>query len=83
MTRYRIDSIEQVTSPKGTTESIWFKFIIQNDKNIITNFRSGSKKEVREFAKESVKRLNEKYFTHVHFKTHKPVYEIDYNTQCN
>lgn len=83
MARYKIDSIEQVTSPEGTTDSIWFKFIIQNDKNIITNFRSGSKKEVREFAKESVKRLNEKYFTHVHFKKHKPVYEIDNNIQYN
>lgn len=78
MVSYKIKSIERVTPPEGTSELKWYKFIIENDKNAITNLRSGSKKEVQIFATESVKRLNEKYFTHVHFKYHKPVYEMEH-----
>ena len=77
MALYKIKSIERVTAPEGTTELKWYKFIIENDKNTITNLRSGSKKDIQIFATESIKRLNEKYFTHVHFKTHKPVYEME------
>lgn len=77
MAHYKIKSIERVTPPEGTTELKWYKFIIENDKNTIINLRSGSKKDIQIFATESIKRLNEKYFTHVHFKTHKPVYEME------
>lgn len=77
MARYKVISIEKVTPPDGAEEMKWYKFIIENDKNTIINLRAGSKKDVQNFAAESVKRLNEKYFTHVYFKTHKPVYEID------
>jgi len=79
MARYKIKSIEKVNPPEGTIEPVWYKFIIENDKNSITNLRSGSQREVKKFARESVKRLNEKYFTHVHFKKHKPVFEIEPN----
>ena len=75
MARYKIKNMEKVASPTGTKNLNWYKFIIENDKNSITNLRSGSKKDVIDFAEESVKRLNEKYFTHVRFKTHKPVNE--------
>ena len=75
MARYKIKNLQKVASPTGTGNFNWYRFIIENDKNSITNLRSGSKKEVLNFAEESVKRLNEKYFTHVHFKTHKPVNE--------
>ena len=78
MTRYKIKSIEKVIPPEGATELNWYKFIIENDKNTITNLRSGSKKEVKNFATESIKRLNEKYFTNVYFKKHKPVYEMEH-----
>ena len=77
MARYTIKSIEKIVPPEGATDLNWYKFILENDKNSIINLRSGSKKEIQNFAKESVKRLNEKYFTHVHFKNHKPVYEVD------
>ena len=76
MAHYKIKSIERVNPPAGTQELKWYKFIIGNDKNTIINLRSGSKQEVHRFAEESIKRLNEKYFTHVHFKVHKPVYEV-------
>jgi len=75
MTRYKVKSMERVESPVGSTKSRWYKFVIENDKNTITNLRSGSREEVRSFASESVKRLNEKYLTHIKFKIHKPVYE--------
>ena len=77
MARYKIKSIEKVIPPEGAEEIRWYKFIIENDKNTIINLRAVSKKDVHNFAAESVKRLNEKYFTHVHFKVHKPVYEMD------
>ena len=77
MARYKIKSIEKVDPPEGAETIRWYKFIIENDKNTITNLRSGSKEDVRNFATESVKRLNEKYFTHVHFKVHKPVCEME------
>ncbi len=75
MARYKIKSIEKVESPDGSTIGKWYKFIIENDKNTIVNLRSGSREEVIRFAAESVKRLNEKYLTHIQFKVHKPVYE--------
>ena len=75
MTCYKIKSIEKTVAPPESSNICWYKFIIANDKNTITNFRSGSKCEVMEFATESVKRLNEKYLTHIQFKTHKPVFE--------
>ena len=76
MARYKVKSIEKVTPPEGAEDMKWYKFIIENDKNTIINLRAGTKKDVHNFAAESVKRLNEKYFTHVQFKAHKPVYEM-------
>ena len=77
MARYQVKSIHKEDSPVGERKINGYKFIIENDKNSITNWRAGSKKDVLNFAHESVERLNEKYFTHVHFKAHKPVYEMD------
>ena len=77
MALYKIKCIDKVTPPEGTVELRWYKFVLENDKNTITNFRAGSKKEVVSFALESVKRLNEKYFTHVQFKQPKPVFEME------
>jgi len=75
MARYTIKSITKVAPPEGSSELNWYKFIIENDKNTITSLRAGSKREVNDFAIESINRLNEKYFTDVHFKIHKPVNE--------
>jgi hypothetical protein len=77
MARYKIKNIQKMDSPDGMEKINGYKFIIENDKNSIMNWRAGSKKEVLNFARESVERLNEKYYTHVHFKTHKPVYEME------
>jgi len=78
MARYKIKSIERTMPPEGATGLNWYKFIIENDKNTITNLRAGSKKEVQNFARESIKRLNEKYFTHVYFKNYRPaIYEVE------
>lgn len=75
MAPYIIKSIEQVEPPLGSTNSKWYKFIIENNLNTIVNLRSGSKKEVSQFAFETVNRLNEKYLTHIKFNFHKPVQE--------
>lgn len=80
MSRYKIVSIEKTTPPAGSVVKRWYKFIIANDKNTMTNLRSGTEKEVRLFAGEVVKRLNQKYLTHIQFKHHKPANEmINYN----
>lgn len=76
MSTYTIKSIEKVNAPQGVTFKRWYKFIIANDKNTIVNLRSGSEKEVRNFAMKLVQRLNEKYLTHIKFKAHKPVNDI-------
>ena len=75
MSRYKITSIEKVTPPYDATSKRWYKFIIENEFNTITNMRTGSRKEILQFARESVKRLNEKYLTHIDFKVHRPVNE--------
>ena len=80
MSRYKIKSIEKTDAPQNSTHLRWYKFIIENDKNTIVNFRSGTKEEILNFATESIKRLNEKYLTHIQFKTHKPVFESSIST---
>ena len=75
MSCYKLKSIEKVAPPEGAENLRWYKFIIANDKNTITNLRAGTEKEIRKFASELAKRLNEKYLTHINFKIHKPVYE--------
>lgn len=76
MSCYKIINIQKVNPPEGATTQRWYQYIIANDVNTITSFRSGSEKETRKIATESVKRLNEKYLTHHKIKNYnKPVYE--------
>ncbi|MFK5914384.1 MAG: hypothetical protein QM484_08410 [Woeseiaceae bacterium] len=81
MARYKLVSIEKISPPDGATFQRWYKFIIKNDHNTITNLRAGSEKEIRKFASESIKRLNEKYLTYIKFKPHNPVYENNLPSQ--
>lgn len=76
MSLYKITSMEKVAPPQDFTSKNWYKFIIENEFNTIINIRSGSQKEIRQFARQSVKRLNEKYLTHINFKIHRPVIDI-------
>lgn len=61
MAKYKIISFEKAEPPQGAGDKNWYQYVIQNDLNTITSFRSGSKSEVRQFAIEATKRLNEKY----------------------
>ena len=63
MSRYKLKSIEKIVPPEGATYKRWYKFIIANDYNTITNIRCGSEKEVHLYAKQTINRLNEKYLT--------------------
>ncbi len=47
MSRYKLKSIEKIIAPEGARNLRWYKFIIGNDKNTITNLRAGSEKEIR------------------------------------
>ena len=69
MSRYALKHIEKVAAPEGGSFNNWYKFIIANNYNTITNIRCGSEKEIRQYAKQTIKRLNEKYLTHYEAKT--------------
>ena len=68
MSNYKIKSIEKIEAPDGATYKRWYKFIIANSYNTITNIRCGSEKEIRQYASQTVKRLNEKYLTNCKVK---------------
>ena len=81
MSRYKILSIEKITPPAGAANKRWYKYIIANNYNTITSISSGSEKEIRKFALESAKRLNDKYLTRCKAKSYsKPVYEATFST---
>ncbi|MDH5600027.1 MAG: hypothetical protein OEY78_01860 [Gammaproteobacteria bacterium] len=63
MSRYTLKCFEKIEAPDGSGNLHWYKFIIENSYNTITNIRCGSEKEIRQFAKQTIKRLNEKYLT--------------------
>lgn len=63
MSLYKITSIKKTDSPAKNLNAneTWYEFIIENNNNRITGFRSGSLKEVKTFIQTSVDRLNQKY----------------------
>ena len=76
MSIYKLKSITKISPPEGVMSKRWYQYIIENDLNTITSIRSGSEKEVRDIAVDSVKRLNEKYSTRGKIKHYNnPVYE--------
>jgi len=80
MSRYKIKSIEKVNPPEGPSNKRWYQYIIANETNTITSFRSGSEKEIRKFAADTVKRLNEKYLTRYKVKIYnRPVSEVSFS----
>lgn len=77
MSRYKVKSIEKITPPEGANSQRWYKFIISNSYNTITSVRSGTEKEIRQFASETSKRLNEKHLTRCKVKSYnRPVNEV-------
>ncbi|MCW8899415.1 MAG: hypothetical protein OQK75_04075 [Gammaproteobacteria bacterium] len=68
MSRYTLKFIEQIEAPDGSDNKHWYKFVIENSYNTITNTRCGSEKEIRRYAKETIQRLNEKYRTNCKVK---------------
>jgi hypothetical protein len=77
MSRYKLKSIEKIVPPEGTTHKRWYKFIIANSYNTITNIRCGNEKEIRKFAATAIQRLNEKYLTNCKVKVfNRPVNEV-------
>ena len=63
MSLYKITSIKKTESPvsTGNDKTNWFEFIIENNNNRITGFRSGTLKDVKALIQASVDRLNQKY----------------------
>lgn len=82
MSRYKLKSIEKIVPPEGTTHKRWYKFIIANSYNTITNIRCGSEKEVRRFAVDAIKRLNDKYLTNCKVKVfNRPANEVSISSR--
>lgn len=81
MSRYKIINIQKVNPPEGATTQRWYQYIIGNKINTITNTSSGTEKEIRKIASDSVKRLNEKYLTNCKTKNFNcPVYESSFSS---
>lgn len=68
MSRYTLINIEKIEAPEGSTFNNWYKFIIANSYNSITNIRCGTENEIREHAKLTINRLNAKYLTNCKVK---------------
>ena len=82
MSRYKLKSIEKIVPHEGTTHKRWYKFIIANSYNTITNIRCGSEKEVRRFAVDAIKRLNDKYLTNCKVKVfNRPANEVSLSSR--
>jgi len=58
---YEVRTIE-TTNPLNTeSRHPWFRYVINNELNTITGYRSGRKEEVRRFARDCAAYLNWKY----------------------
>lgn len=80
MSRYNITSIERITPPAGAIDKHWYQYVIENNYNTITSKRSGSEREIRKFATETIQRLNEKYLTRCKVKNYnRTVNEISFS----
>jgi hypothetical protein len=55
---YDVVCIETSAVPEGAAGSKWHRYIIANQITSITGYRSGSRKEVTEHARQCARRLN-------------------------
>ena len=61
MPKYRITELQRVSSPLDTDDYNWFYYIISNGINHISGYREGDKREVEQYLKETLIRLNNKF----------------------
>jgi archaellum component FlaC len=61
MPNYRIAEFRKVPAPNNVDNYKWFYYVISNEVNCITGYREGNKKEVEQYLRETVSRLNNKY----------------------
>jgi len=64
MLDYDIVAVEEAVAPAGIADGKWHRYIIANRINSITGYRSGSRREVTEYARACVGRLNAKLSPH-------------------
>lgn len=57
---YDVICVETARRPKGAAGDNWHRYVIANQVTSITGFRSGTRKEVAEHARECAVRLNAK-----------------------
>lgn len=80
MSRYKVIKVVKVEPPQGAVSKRWYQYVIGNEINTIISTRSGTEKEIRKIAADSVKRLNEKYLTNCKTKNFNcPVYESSFS----
>lgn len=61
MLEYRLKELKQSASPVESQAEKWFYYVISNDRNIISGYREGSRKEVAQYLKDTLTRLNSKF----------------------
>lgn len=56
--QYRVESVEEVPPPEGTSEENWFRYIISEGRSIIEGLRPGSLYSVTQHAETFASDLN-------------------------
>jgi len=61
MKKYTLYALNKIPAPEGAQSKRWYSYIISNGITVINGQRSGTEKEVLEFARNCTKKLNQKY----------------------
>lgn len=70
MLKYQLLELKKSLSPINNIDNNWFYYQISNQMNVISGYRQGSKKDVEQYLKETLARLNTKYQLPVHSYMH-------------
>ena len=61
MSEYKLHEVTRVPAPEGAQNKRWYRYIISNGINVINGCRAGTEQEVRQFCKQCIQQLNNKY----------------------
>ena len=57
---YSVVEVEKTDSPIADDSETWYRYVVNDGNSTITGMRSGTKKQVSEYAKKFAKDLNER-----------------------
>ena len=73
MQKYKLCELNKISAPEGAQSKRWYHYVISNGNNVINGRRSGTEKEVYNFARSCIKQLNQKY-SRTNQHSYKPAY---------